>query len=101
MAVAFLYTGQTGGPIKVTFSLIQLNLTDPSGYNITEAFEGKHLGIFKAPQNFSCTVNPTGVYVIKATKYPENKHLPSKALMYEQIHFKLSWTLYEKIIGKL
>ena len=98
MAVAFLYTAQTGGPIKVTFSLTQLNLTDPSGYNITEVFEGKHLGIFKAPQNFSCIVNPSGVYVINATKYSGNKHLPSKA---EQIHLKLSQTLSERKFGQL
>ena len=104
LAVAFLYVMQSGGPIKVTFNLNQLNLTSPSGYQITEVFEGKDLGNFHSSQNFSCYVNPTGVYVIKATelkakrqvsrirdkyyrKYRELKFISmrSKASLYEML----------------
>ena len=75
LAVAFLCTKQDGGPIKVTFNLNQLNLTSPSGYHITEVFEGKDLGNFHSSQNFSCYVNPTGVYVIKATELKANRQV--------------------------
>ena len=85
----------------MAFPLTQLNLTAPAGYNITEVFDGKNLGVFKATQNFSCHVNPTGVYVIKATKLTAKESRQSKILMYEQIHVKLYKTLYEILFDRL
>ena len=67
-AVAFLYEAQSGGPAKVALTLSDLGLKNTAGYDVMEAFDGKHLGVFKPNMTFSCFVNPTGVFLIRATR---------------------------------
>jgi len=53
-------------PMKVTFMLSHIGLDNASGYNITEVFDDRYVGIFKPQSVFSVMVNPTGVYFGKA-----------------------------------
>lgn len=63
MAYAFLNLNQGGGPVPVSMPLSELGLTAPQGYNITEAFTGKYLGVFKPNDRLNVTVDPSGVYM--------------------------------------
>ena len=65
-AIAFLNTIEYGYPLKAWTVLSDIGLSHPSGYNITEVFEEKHIGLFKPRDNFTCYVNPTGVQLYKA-----------------------------------
>lgn len=69
-AVAVLYVKESGYPYRVSWNLRTLGLTSPAGYNFTEVFDGQHLGYFKPSDNFTCRVNPSGLYLIRATKLP-------------------------------
>ena len=66
-AVAFMYVLEIGGPIKVAMTFADLGLTHRAGYDVTEQFDGTSLGSYMPNDNFTCYVNPTGVYLIKAT----------------------------------
>lgn len=56
-----------GYPIKASANMAaDLQLTSPGGYDIIEVFANKSLGQFKPLDNFTCFINPTGVYLIKA-----------------------------------
>ena len=65
-AFALLNTGTSGMPTKMSIKLSDLGLTNPTGYNITEAFSGKHQGTFKETDTFEHAVNPTGIFLGKA-----------------------------------
>ena len=67
VAVAFLYNNNQGGPIKASVNLTEVGLLNPRGYNFTEVFDNQPLGMFKAGTVFSCFVNPSGVFIAKAT----------------------------------
>lgn len=69
-AVAILYVKESGYPYRVSWALKDVGLTSPSGYNFTEVFDGQHLGYFKPNENFTCRVNPSGLFLIRATKLP-------------------------------
>ena len=66
-AVAFLYTEGFGYPIKVSVTFRELGLTNTNGYHVVEAFDGVDLKTYKPDDRFICRVNPTGVYLIRAT----------------------------------
>ena len=66
-AFAALNTGTGGTPSKVSIKLADLGLNNPSGYNITEVFDGKAMGKFQPTDRFNCSVNPTGIFFGKAT----------------------------------
>ena len=38
-----------------------------------QVFDNEKLGQFKGSQNFTCRVNPTGVYLVKATPIHHNE----------------------------
>lgn len=65
-AFAFVNFNTNGVPQKLSFTLTYLQLTDPAGYNITETFTGKFLGIYKKTTVFSTSVNPTGIFMATA-----------------------------------
>lgn len=44
-------------------TLQQLRLTQTEGYNVTEAFTGKFLGVLKPTDYINATVDPTGVWM--------------------------------------
>lgn len=66
-AFAALNTGSGGTPDKVSIKLSDLGFNNPSGYNVTEVFDGKSYGLFKPSDYFNCIVNPSGVFFGKAT----------------------------------
>lgn len=65
-AFAFVNFNTNGVPQKLSFTLKYLQFTDPAGYNITETFTGKFLGIYKLTAVFSTSVNPTGIFMATA-----------------------------------
>lgn len=65
-AVVFSSFANGGGPYRWTVPLSKLDLTNEKGYSITETFNGTYLGVFKPTYNFTCYINPTGVYMITA-----------------------------------
>ena len=54
-------------PRVFSFNLTHVGLTAHQGYNFTEIFDGQYLGNYKPDQNFTCTTNPPGIYLVKAT----------------------------------
>lgn len=65
-AIAAVYLKQTGHPVKTSFRLKDIGLSHPKGYNLTEVFDGSHLGLFKPSENFTCYVNPSGIVLARA-----------------------------------
>ncbi|KAL4229809.1 hypothetical protein ACF0H5_010201 [Mactra antiquata] len=70
MAFAFLNMNYGGGPSKVTVTISSLGLNAPFGYNIVEGFSGQSVGTFKPQDNFSATVDPSGVWLGIASVSP-------------------------------
>lgn len=67
MAIAVLNIHDSGYPLKVSFQLADVGLTEKRGYSLIEIFDGISLGKFKSSQNITCLVNPTGIYFVKAS----------------------------------
>lgn len=65
-AIVVLNAGTGGYPSKVTFSLADLGI-DHGKYSIAEVFEQTKMGSFKPNDTLSCFVNPTGVFLMRAT----------------------------------
>lgn len=65
-AFAFLNVNDEGAPRKVSIKFEALGFTNAKGYNVTEVFDGKHVGKFKPSESFSTYVNPTGIFLGKA-----------------------------------
>ncbi|XP_045204379.2 alpha-N-acetylgalactosaminidase-like [Mercenaria mercenaria] len=74
-AIVILNLRKGGGPSAVNFTLTDLDIYNSDGYNLTETFDGKYLGIYKSNATFKCKVNPSGVYMITAVPvtYVDNK----------------------------
>ena len=56
----------TAVPQKVSLRLSHLGLEHDAGYNVTEVFDNKHVGLFKPHNVLSVMVNPSGVFFGKA-----------------------------------
>lgn len=65
-AIVVLNLKDGGVPIPVRFTFSDLDMFDHHGYNVTEVFEGKHVGFYASDDVFSCRVNMSGAYMIKA-----------------------------------
>lgn len=65
-AFAFINFNTNGVQKKINLSLNYLHLTDPAGYNITETFTGKFLGVYKPTAYLHTLVNPTGIFMATA-----------------------------------
>ena len=65
-AVAFVYTKDYGYQMKVKVKMSELGLVSPAGYDVTEVFDGRHLGHYGPTDVFVCDVDPTGVYLLTA-----------------------------------
>jgi Alpha galactosidase C-terminal beta sandwich domain len=52
---------------SVTVALGKLELTNEKGYLVQDLFTGQEYGTLLPSDTFSCTINPTGVVMIKAT----------------------------------
>ncbi|XP_050416483.1 alpha-N-acetylgalactosaminidase [Patella vulgata] len=58
----------TGGATtaQVKFQLTNIGLNNPSGYNLTEVFEGQFVGIFKPTETLNISIDPYDVFLVKA-----------------------------------
>jgi len=65
VAVAFLCRWTEGTPLVVRHKLTELGLDHPGGYIATDLFTGQQLGKFYPSQQFSGSVNPTGILLVK------------------------------------
>jgi len=65
VAFAFIYTGDQGTPVKVSFRFSDLELNAAS-YNVTEVFSGKMMGVYKSADTFATMVVPSGIFLGKA-----------------------------------
>lgn len=52
--------------LQVSYKLSKLGAISPAGYNVTEVFSGKFMGLFKPQDMLNVTVDPTGVFFGRA-----------------------------------
>lgn len=64
-AVAIFYTEISGGPTKVSETLVSLGLTSAPVYNVTESFSGLNYGLHKPWHTLDCEVNPNGALLFQ------------------------------------
>ncbi|XP_076468477.1 alpha-N-acetylgalactosaminidase-like [Babylonia areolata] len=64
-AIAFLNKDVQGRPTPLTVMLADLGLNNPSGYNITDVFEDRAMGVFKPSSPLQVLVDPTSILLIK------------------------------------
>ena len=69
-AVALLSTRNDGKPMKVSFKLADIGLTDEHAYNVTDAIYLAPFGIFAPHDTFNLYAHPTGVAVLTALVLP-------------------------------
>jgi len=61
VAIGILNLWWKGMAWEISMSLGELGLTNPKGYNLTDAWEGKPLGSFDIKQQFNVTVFPSSL----------------------------------------
>ncbi|XP_041357994.1 uncharacterized protein LOC121374921 [Gigantopelta aegis] len=66
LAVAVVNGNNKGVPRKAVIQLKELGLTNPSGYNVTETFDGTALGLFRPLDKLTVEANPSGIYLFTA-----------------------------------
>lgn len=66
VAFAVLSKSTAGTPTTVGLTLQSLGLTNAQGYNVTEAFEGVAVGMFRPKDTITLQVDPTGVFLAVA-----------------------------------
>ncbi|XP_048243581.1 alpha-N-acetylgalactosaminidase-like [Haliotis rufescens] len=81
-ALAVLNGDNKGTPTKMTltFGETRFDFNGVYAYNVTEAFDGKPLGIFSAKEKLQVTINPTGIFLAVAVPVPKKdlEHLWNK-----------------------
>lgn len=85
VAVAFLNRWTEGTPLKVKFELHGLGLDHSDGYDVTEVFTGKNMGIFKPWDTFHGEVNPTGILLLRFNILPPNRIEKEKSVDEEDV----------------
>ncbi|KAK7097796.1 hypothetical protein V1264_004724 [Littorina saxatilis] len=65
-AIAFLNENNEGRPTQLKTTLSDIGLKNSNGYNITELFDGKAMGMYKPTSPFDVLVDPTGILLLKA-----------------------------------
>jgi len=70
VAVAFLNRWNEGTPLKIKFTLHDLGLDHPGGYQASEVFTGRELGSYKPSDAFTSSVNPTGILLVRFNVLP-------------------------------
>ncbi len=69
-AVAVLYRGAGGTPVRVSLTAGLLGLAGPRKYRVSEVFRGRPLGVFKSGQKVEVRVNPSGVAFLRFDALP-------------------------------
>jgi alpha-N-acetylgalactosaminidase len=57
-----LFNAGDSVPSSISIQLSDLGMVDPAGYNVTEVFDGKFLGIGRPNTELKLSVNPNGVF---------------------------------------
>lgn len=65
-AIAFLNENDQGRPNALKIKLGDLGLKNANGYNITEVFDGKPMGVFKPSSDLDVLIDPTSILLLKA-----------------------------------
>ena len=52
--------------LQLSLSCQTLGMVGAGGYNVTEIFDGRYVGMFKSSDNINITVNPSGVFFAKS-----------------------------------
>jgi len=68
IAFAILNMGKSR-PSKVNIKLSDLGLKDKTSYRLTEVFDGVPVGVFVSTSIFSTSVNPSGIYLVRAVPF--------------------------------
>ena len=64
MAVTFLNMNNFGNGTPLSIDANSIGMTSSNGYNVTEVFEGKFLGVYKPDSKLNIHVYPMSVYMI-------------------------------------
>ncbi|KAK7097248.1 alpha-N-acetylgalactosaminidase-like isoform X2 [Littorina saxatilis] len=65
-AVAIVNKDIQGTPTRFSIRLADLNLSNNSGYNLTEVFDGLAMGVYSISKPINISVNPTGIVLFQA-----------------------------------
>ncbi|KAL5011871.1 hypothetical protein ScPMuIL_010422 [Solemya velum] len=66
LAIALLNSGNQGTPKRLSLPALSLMLTNPLGYNLTEAFDGASMGSVFPNDTLKFSLNPTGILMMTA-----------------------------------
>lgn len=106
-ALAVLNKYNDAYPVITKLTLKYIGLTHPTGYNVTEVFDGKPLGVFKPKDILESTTNPTGIQLYRFTAISQidrpnkvrsfkRKNLGKKLRKYENLKFQSAENVKEK-----
>lgn len=78
-AIAIVYRGTYGTPVKVSFTPEQLGMNDQGAFNfeVIDVFANKKLGIIGPSETFTVLVNPTGVRFLRLNVNPQGTEMPA------------------------
>lgn len=66
-ALGVVNSSDEGMPHVLNTTLLELGLTNPGGYNVTEVFDGAAVGTFKPSDPFVARVNPSDILLVTCT----------------------------------
>lgn len=76
-AVAFVSRRDDGAPYRIPFTVKELGLTNPKGYNVQDLYDASSkLGVFQSESQFITRVNPNGKIRCKTLTSPDLLHFP-------------------------
>jgi len=78
VAVAWLSRWNSGTPLKVSCNLTSLGLDHPAGYQATDLFTDRDLGIFHPEDTFTSSVNPTSILLVRFNVLPNSHKHPEE-----------------------
>lgn len=79
-SIAFLNRRTDGTPSQVKVRILELGLSNPGGYDVTDLYSGESYGVLSPAHSLSVQVNPTGIVILRANAIPQRftdvNHLP-------------------------
>ncbi|KAL8576381.1 hypothetical protein ACOMHN_048948 [Nucella lapillus] len=64
-AIAFVNYDDRGRPSPFSLHLGDIGLANPNGYNVTEVFDNRNMGLYKTSANLTLSINPTDIVLLK------------------------------------
>ena len=93
LALAVVNKYHSAYPVIVKLTLKDVGFTNPGGYNLTELFDGRAMGVYKPNNILESRINPSGIQLYKATALTALKFDPSVF----EFYWKYSWSLLSGI----